>query len=68
LEDLIHPAYYVPPTLKVNELLRQFQQKRIQIAIVVDTNKKTLGLVTLEDLIEEIVGDIEEENIDTFKD
>ena len=66
LDDLLHPAYFVPPNLKVNELLRQFQIKKIQIAIVADQNKKTLGLVTLEDLIEEIVGDIEEANIDNL--
>ncbi|MCM8762766.1 MAG: CBS domain-containing protein, partial [Candidatus Omnitrophica bacterium] len=64
LDDLIRPAYYVLPSLRVNELLREFQRKKIQIAIVVDEEKKTLGLVTLEDLIEEIVGDIEEEFVD----
>lgn len=60
LQDLIHPAYYAPATLRVNELLRRFQADKIQIAVVVDEHKKTLGLVTLEDLIEEIVGEIEE--------
>ena len=61
LEDLLHQPYYVPMDKRVNELLREFQQKRIQIAIVRDAQKKTKGLVTLEDLIEEIVGEIEEE-------
>jgi len=60
LPDLVHRAYYVPVTMRVNELLRKFQSEKIQIAIVVDEDKKTLGLVTLEDLIEEIVGEIEE--------
>ena len=60
LSDLVHRAYYVLATMRVNELLRKFQSEKIQIAIVVDENKKTLGLVTLEDLIEEIVGEIEE--------
>jgi len=60
LQDLVHRAYYVPATMRVNELLRKFQAEKIQIAIVVDENKKTLGLVTMEDLIEEIVGEIEE--------
>lgn len=63
LQDLIHGAYFVAFTLRVNELLRKFQSDKIQIAIVVDEHKKTLGLVTLEDLIEEIVGEIEEEHI-----
>ncbi len=64
LQDLVHQAYYVVPTLQVNELLRKFQADKLQIAIVVDGNKKTLGLVTLEDLLEEIVGEIEEEHLE----
>lgn len=64
LHDLLHPAYYVPGSMRVNELLRKFQADKVQIAIVVDEHKKTLGLVTLEDLIEEIVGEIEERQID----
>jgi CBS domain containing-hemolysin-like protein len=59
-DDLINPAYYVLPNMRVNELLKEFQIKKIQIAIITDENKKTQGLVTLEDLIEEIVGEIEE--------
>jgi CBS domain containing-hemolysin-like protein len=66
LQDLIHSAYYAPATMRVNELLRKFQLDKIQIAIVVDEHKKTLGLVTLEDLIEEIVGEIEEEHSNHF--
>lgn len=62
LQDLIHEAYYAPCKMRVNELLMRFQTDKIQIAIVVDENKKTLGLVTLEDLIEEIVGEIEEKH------
>jgi len=62
LQDLIHNPYYVLETMRVNELLRRFQADRVQMAVVVDKNKKTLGLLTLEDLIEEIVGEIEEDN------
>ncbi|MFA5089848.1 MAG: hemolysin family protein [Candidatus Omnitrophota bacterium] len=61
LQDLVQKAYYVPSALKVNELLRKFQSYKIQIAVVVDENNRTVGLVTLEDLIEEIVGELEEE-------
>jgi putative hemolysin len=60
LQDLLHDACYVPASMKVSELLKRFQTEKIQIAIVVDKEKKTLGLVTLEDLLEEIVGEIEE--------
>jgi len=62
LQDLIHNPYCVPETMRVNELLRKFQADRIQLAIVVDKYKKTMGLLTLEDLIEEIVGEIKEED------
>jgi len=62
LQDLVHEAYYVPGSMRVNELLRKFQADKLQIAIVTDGAKKTLGLITLEDLIEEIVGEIEEEH------
>ncbi|MGE5197449.1 MAG: hemolysin family protein [Deltaproteobacteria bacterium] len=61
LQDLVHKAYYVPAQMRVSELLRKFQADKIQIAIVNDERHKALGLVTLEDLIEEIVGEIEEE-------
>lgn len=60
LSDLVHEAYYVNGSLRVNELLKKFQVDKIQIAIVVDEHKRTVGLVTLEDLVEEIVGEIEE--------
>ncbi len=61
IPDLVHPAYFVQKTKRVNELLREFQRMHIHIAIVVDENKRTLGLVALEDLTEEIVGEIHEE-------
>ncbi|MCX5697697.1 MAG: hemolysin family protein [Candidatus Omnitrophica bacterium] len=63
LQDLLHPAYYAPASMRVNELLKKFQADKIQMAIVVDEHKMALGLVTLEDLFEEIVGEIEEEHV-----
>lgn len=63
IPDLIQPAYFVEKTKRVNELLREFQRNKIQIAIVIDKEKRAQGLVTLEDLIEEIVGEIEEAHI-----
>lgn len=64
LQDLVHKPHCVPLSLRVNELLKKFQIDKIQIAIVVDEHNKIVGLVTLEDLIEEIVGEIEEESTD----
>ncbi|MCK9604621.1 MAG: CBS domain-containing protein, partial [Candidatus Omnitrophica bacterium] len=63
LQDLIHEAYYVSSQMRVTELLKKFQSDKLQIAVVIDANKKTLGLVTLEDLTEEIVGEIEERHV-----
>lgn len=61
LSDLLQKAYFTLDQTPVHELLKTFQKDRLQIAIIVDKAGKTLGLVTLEDLIEEIVGEIEEE-------
>lgn len=60
LQDLLHEACYVSSSTRVNDLLKRFQAEKMQMAIVVDKDRKALGLVTLEDLIEEIVGEIEE--------
>jgi CBS domain containing-hemolysin-like protein len=58
---LMRPAYFVPETKRVPELLKEFQRNQVQSAIVVDEYGGTAGLVTLEDLIEEIVGEIRDE-------
>lgn len=58
---LIKPVYFVPETKKLDDLLRDFQQKRVHMAIVVDEYGGTAGLVTLEDIIEQIFGDIQDE-------
>jgi putative hemolysin len=58
---IMRSAYVVPETKPVSDLLREFQRRRVQIAIVVDEYGGTAGLVTLEDLLEEIVGEIRDE-------
>lgn len=61
LSDIIRKPYFVPETKKINDLLSELQQKRIQIAIVIDEFGGTAGMVTLEDIVEEIVGEIQDE-------
>jgi CBS domain containing-hemolysin-like protein len=61
VSELMRPAYFVPESKRVPELLKEFQRKQVQCAIVVDEYGGTAGLVTLEDLIEEIVGEIRDE-------
>lgn len=60
-QKTIRPAYFVPETKKINDLLGEFQSKKIHLAIVVDEYGGTAGIVTLEDILEEIVGDISDE-------
>ena len=61
LTSFLRPAQFVPETKPVTDLLREFQQQRVQSAIVVDEYGGTAGLVTLEDLLEELVGEIRDE-------
>jgi len=68
LQNLIREAYFVPRTKKIGELLREFRLKHIHMAIVVDEYGGTAGLITLEDILEEIVGEIhDEDETETFR-
>jgi CBS domain containing-hemolysin-like protein len=62
IESLLHPPLFLPEKCSVSHAIRIFQEKKTKIAIVVDEYGGTSGLVTLEDAIEEIVGDIQDEN------
>ncbi len=61
LSDLVRPAYFVPETKKVNQLLGEFQRNQVHLAIVVGEYGGTSGLITLEDILEQIVGEIQDE-------
>lgn len=60
-QSLIRPAFFVPETKKIDDLLKEFQTNKVHMAIVVDEFGGTSGLITMEDIIEEIVGDIQDE-------
>lgn len=60
-QSLIRPAYFVPETKKINDLLEEFQLRKVHMAIVVDEYGGTSGIVTMEDILEEIVGEINDE-------
>ncbi|MEX0939896.1 MAG: hemolysin family protein [Candidatus Babeliales bacterium] len=61
LEDLIRPILFVPESMKINQLLREFRQNRMHIALVLNEYGSITGLATLEDILEEIVGEIRDE-------
>jgi putative hemolysin len=60
-QTLIRPPFYVPETKKINSLLKEFQKNKVHLAVVVDEYGGTSGIVTLEDILEEIVGEIVDE-------
>jgi len=61
LKNIIRKPYFIPETKRINDLMSELQQKRIQIAIVLDEFGGTAGMVTLEDIVEELVGEIQDE-------
>jgi gliding motility-associated protein GldE len=63
-QSLMRPTFYVPETKKINDLLKEFQTSKIHMAVVIDEYGGTSGIVTLEDILEEIVGEITDESDD----
>ena len=62
LRDMIRPIMFVPESMKVNQLLGKFREQQMHIAIVINEHGIVTGLITLEDIIEEIVGEINDEH------
>jgi putative hemolysin len=62
VKDLLRPVSFVPESKKINQLLSEFLHKRVHMAIVIDEHGSVVGLVTLEDVLEEIVGEIRDEH------
>lgn len=64
IKDLIHPAFYVYETKRISEILAQFQKQHLHIAVIIDEYGGTQGIITLEDILEELVGEIQDEDDD----
>jgi CBS domain containing-hemolysin-like protein len=62
LVDIVHPPYFVTENKPIDHLLRDFQKKKVQMAVVISEYGGTIGLVTLEDILEELVGEIQDEH------
>lgn len=62
IKEIMRPAHFVPESMKVNDLLRDFQRMHIQIAVVTNEHGATAGIITMEDIIEELVGEIQDEH------
>ncbi len=68
IQDIIRPAYFIPETKKISQLMRELQQRKLHMAVVMDEYGGTEGIVTMEDILEEIVGEIHDEYDEDIKD
>lgn len=68
LQDIVRPAYFVPAAIRISHLMRNLQEQKIHMAIVIDEFGGTEGIITMEDILEEIVGEIHDEYDEVLKD
>lgn len=68
IHDILRPAYFVPETKKISRLMRELQQQKLHMAVVIDEFGGTAGIITMEDILEEIVGEIHDEYDEEVKD
>lgn len=68
IHDILRPAYFVPETKKISQLMRELQQQKLHMAVVIDEFGGTAGIITMEDILEEIVGEIHDEYDEEVKD
>ncbi len=68
MQDIIRPAFFVPETKKISQLMRELQNRKLHLAVVIDEFGGTEGIITMEDIIEEIVGEIHDEYDEEVKD
>lgn len=68
LQDIVRPAYFVPETMKISRLMKELQDRRLHMAVVIDEFGGTEGIITMEDILEEIVGEIQDEYDEDLKD
>jgi CBS domain containing-hemolysin-like protein len=62
-QNLIRPGFFVSETMKISSLLKDFQEKHVHMAIAINDSQTTIGLITLEDIVQEIIGNVKEEEI-----
>ena len=68
LQDIIRPPYFVPDAIKISKLMKELQERKMHMAVVIDEFGGTQGIVTMEDILEEIVGEIHDEYDEVLKD
>jgi putative hemolysin len=68
IHDILRPAYFVPETKKISQLMRELQQRKMHMAVVIDEFGGTAGIITMEDILEEIVGEIHDEYDEEVRD